>query len=262
MPSFGFRRTRSTRYNPLGGRRRGRKYGSKYAGTAGAITTITDTEFLADLSGFQNFRLIVNQQINPINTILFPWLSQIAQHFAEFRFKRLELIYTPTSGMAIGGNNNLGSICGAVSYNALTVDPTSKAQLLSYDGAVTSSPAQPLVLRVNCSKGATVLPWLYTSNYGAMKETPTSAKQAYDNRFSTHGTVYMSSSGVNEFMAGEPPVLTQTSIGELRVRYTVQLAKPLLPVLNNIGTFLIALFTLLSFRQSRQFCRRSGCSAA
>lgn len=250
MP-FGYRKRKYSRKSYGGYRRRtggtggiGRGYSfllsrSGKAGRLGygrraRVVSISDTEFVTngDIPGTQNFALFKNNAINPTNVSLFPWLAQIAQHFQKFRFKKCQFIYTPTSGMAVGGNNQLGSVCTAISYNALTRDPLTKVELLSYDGSVTGSPAVSQSISLNCKRGTTVLPWLYVQSAGAMiPNTAAGApnnpgSQAYDNRFSCHGIFYLGTSGQQAGVG---------IIGELRVRYTVLLSVPCLPRLNNIG---------------------------
>lgn len=205
------------------------------------VVTISDTEFLGDILGQQGplpavppapaypFQMQFNHQLNPSVQALFPWVHNIATHFAEFKFKKLEFIYTPTSGIAVGGTNALGSLNMAFNPNALTVDPSTKQQLLMLDGAQTTSPAATSVFRVPCRSSD---PWLFITSPAAMVAPPAAGLQAYDNRMSTHGTFYLSCLGVQAAAQGAP-------LGELRVRYTCQFRNPLLAAMNVIGIFIL-----------------------
>jgi hypothetical protein len=57
--------------------------------------------------------------INPSNALLFPWLSNIAANFSEYRFKNLRFCFNSTSANALNSTNTaLGQVIMTTNYNA------------------------------------------------------------------------------------------------------------------------------------------------
>lgn len=200
--------------------------------------TITDTEFISDIAGSVNWAKRKDLNLNPRNAQCFPWLAAIAPHFQEFRFRKLRFFYTPTSGSSVNNvNPALGSVNMAISYNTLVADPANKSQLLQLDGAETSAPCNPLSMNVRVKHP--VMDWLYMTDPSAQLVNSNVADQVYDARFSSLGTFYLG-------VVGQPG--NDGVLGELRVQYTVELRKPIIPEMNVRGMFCFALFVFSTFR--------------
>jgi hypothetical protein len=67
--------------------------------------------------------------INPGNSELFPWLSQVASRFESYRFSKLKFSFEP-----LYPTTQVGTVEFAVDYDAADAPPTSKQQMASYVG--------------------------------------------------------------------------------------------------------------------------------
>jgi hypothetical protein len=73
--------------------------------------------------------------INPGQSQLFQWLSNIAQNFESYRFRKLRFCYETEAPSSLGG-----SLILAIDYDASDAAPLSKQQMLAYRGSVRSAP--------------------------------------------------------------------------------------------------------------------------
>lgn len=69
--------------------------------------------------------------LNPKNSAAFPWLARIATCYETYTFKRLEVSYHPSCPTTNGG-----AILLAIDFDVGDAVPISKAQMLTYKGAV------------------------------------------------------------------------------------------------------------------------------
>ena len=88
-------------------------------------------EFIGVISGATAFQIRYELPLNPGLSSTFPWLSQIAANYQEYRFKGIVFHYIPTSGMVTGANPALGSVMMQTVYRANDEEPTSKYELLN-----------------------------------------------------------------------------------------------------------------------------------
>jgi len=91
---------------------------------------VTEEEYIADLTltsaGFTN----IQYQVNPGNSITFPWLSSIAANFNKYKFTKLAFRYEPiASGFSTPGQT--GDVI--LSFNPDASDPAPVAQVQVYD---------------------------------------------------------------------------------------------------------------------------------
>jgi len=95
---------------------------------------VEHTEFLADIRGSTAFQ--VNAiPVNPGLASSFPWLSRMASMYESYQIKALRYEYrTETS------TNAVGSVMGAVDYDASDPPPLYKEQLANYRGYQRSAP--------------------------------------------------------------------------------------------------------------------------
>lgn len=169
----------------------------------GGNITVSHREFVADVNvETTGFDLQYQFGVNPGNSSLFPWLSQIATRYEMFKFRSLRVIYEPQCGTSTTGTMML-----AIDYDASDPAPVSKPQMMAYKNAVRS----PLWFACTHTSAAADLHRLKT-NYVLSGAQPINTDiKTYDigNLF-----VALQSNGGD------------TSAGELYVEYVVDLLTP------------------------------------
>nr|AQU11763.1 capsid protein [Cruciviridae sp.]AQU11768.1 capsid protein [Cruciviridae sp.] len=196
---------------------------------------VSHREYIQDLSSSIAFTGIADY-INPGNAALFPWLSQVAAQFEQwkprginfFNFNlKIGIVFefkstsTDLAG-AVNGNPALGTVIMATEYNVYNGTFDSKQQMENYEFANSCKPSVNMYHQVECAKKetATMGGVLYVSPVnGVPTQSPQSAitGQAGDLRLYYLGlfqaaTVGMQSNGSN--------------IGELWVSYEIEFLKP------------------------------------
>lgn len=112
--------------------------------STGTGMRVIHREYFADLNlPTSEFNVAVDEPINPGNRALFPWLSGIATRFEAYRFNNLSVIYEPGSS-----TDNDGWVMAAIDFDVVDAPPSSKIQMLSYDGARACQPWSALAY--NC----------------------------------------------------------------------------------------------------------------
>lgn len=97
-------------------------------------TTISHTEYVADISSPGGNFNAISFSINPGLDRTFPWLGQIAEGYESYLFKSLSFSYRPICPTSTPGVVSIG-----VDYDARDSSPASKVQLNSYEGTVSCS---------------------------------------------------------------------------------------------------------------------------
>jgi len=102
--------------------------------------TVCHREYVSDVipsteSSSGTFQLLLAHKINPGNSLLFPWLSQIATRFESYNFKALKFVYEPQCP-----TTSAGTVMQVVDYDASDDPPINKTQMMAYKGAVRSPP--------------------------------------------------------------------------------------------------------------------------
>jgi hypothetical protein len=95
---------------------------------------VSHREYLQDLPGSVAFEL-TSFRLNPAELTTFPWLSRIATSFEKYKFTKLAF---SVSSMAPA--TSTGSIVLAYEYDPSDAVPTSKRDMLQYDGATRTAP--------------------------------------------------------------------------------------------------------------------------
>lgn len=98
--------------------------------TPGGTVRVKNREFIMDLDGATEYGA-TSFLINPGNVVVFPWLSNIATSFEEYRFTRLCLRYE-----TYVGTDQKGSVMIAWDYDVADDVPISKQELLAFYGAI------------------------------------------------------------------------------------------------------------------------------
>jgi hypothetical protein len=120
-------------------------------------------EYLGDIDATTAFT-VHSYPINPGMNTTFPWLSQIANSFEEYRMRGLVFEFKSLSSDAVlssATSSALGSVIMATAYDVL--DPTfaTKMEMENYEFANSSKPSCSFVHLVECKKSLTAVSELY-----------------------------------------------------------------------------------------------------
>ncbi len=185
---------------------------SNPGGSDGCIT-IRHKEYIGDVTSASSsaFQLLFNGlRINPGNPLLFPWLSQIANNFSQYKLCGMLLHYKPTSG-ALSTTQSLGEIVMACNYNPAETSFVNKQQMLNEVMAVSKVPCQDFCMGVECNPDQTM-------NGGLLYVCNGTIPTGQDSRFYDHGKLYVACQGI--------PATTSAPVGELWVSYQFEFYKP------------------------------------
>jgi len=163
---------------------------------------VTHREYCFDVRSDNVFVVSRFDPINPGNSEMFPWLSGIATRFESYTFDYLRFIFQPMSGS--GGS---GVVLMAIDYDAADDRPDTKAQMMSYEGAVRSSIWSPCTL--DCPKKS-------LNKIEKKFVLDHSPKPNTDIRLYNVGSLIIATDGVNSADVN----------GELYVEYKVRLQTP------------------------------------
>lgn len=179
--------------------------------SAHEVTTIKHREFIRDINGTVNFTL-QSFPINPGMRATFPWLSNVAKNYDQYRFRGVLFEFKTTSGTAVGSTNTaLGTVIMATDYNAEEGLFPSKQSMEASQFACSSVPSMSLIHPIECAVTQTVLPLNYVRS-----EPPSSTE---DLRLYDLGNFQIATTGMQSGV---------TTIGELWVSYDVELYKPVI----------------------------------
>lgn len=172
----------------------------------GRGTTIVHTEFLGDISGSSAFTNRV-YKVNPGDAQTFPWLSQIADSFDKYKFRRLMFSYR-TSSTDYSTTSTLGMVVMAAQYNVLDPQFNNKLVMENYDTAISTKISQSCIYGVECKNSTQAAGQLYIR---ATPNPSSSDQRLYDLCNFNLATVANPNTQV---------------IGELWVSYEVELYNP------------------------------------
>jgi len=188
-------------------------------------TVIRHREYLQDIftSSTANTFKIQQFPINAAHSETFPFLSQIAQNYEQFRVEGMLFEFRSMSADALNSTNTaLGSVIMATQYNAANPPFTSKSQMENYEFGESCKPSSCMVHMIECARIQTTIDELYT-RAGAVPA-------GQDQRLYDLGSFQIATTGFQG---------TSVNVGELWVTYQVALLKPKLFVTNGdeIGNF-------------------------
>lgn len=171
---------------------------------------VTHRECFGDLASSISY---VNHTlgITPNNVLIFPWLSQLACYFQEFKFEGLVFEFKTTSSNALTSTNTaLGTVIMSTNYDPDAEPFKSKIEMEAYEFTTSTCPAQSMLHGVECKPSSNVLSKLYTTGADVLSSTS-------DNRFTNLGTINIATVGMQA---------NDAVIGELWVTYSIRLCKP------------------------------------
>jgi len=125
---------------------------------------IRHREYLQDILASTPFN-IITFPINPGQISTFPWLSSIAAHFEQYKFRGLLFEFKSLSSDAVlstATSSALGSIVMATQYNALNPPFPNKFVMENYEFANSAKPSLSFIHPVECNRSDTSIVELYT----------------------------------------------------------------------------------------------------
>lgn len=147
-------------------------------------------------------------KINPRDPNTFPFLSNLAKNFTQYRMNGLLFKFESQYGVSVAsGAPTLGKVVLATEYNPYSPAFGSITFMENSAYATVGRPSQSMIHGIECSKFKDPLNILYMDDN----------VQQDDLRFENIGTFYIGSNGINS---------TSVLLGTLRVTYNVTLLKP------------------------------------
>lgn len=127
-------------------------------------TIVRHREYLGDISASVAF---VNRQfvINPGMPNTFPWLSQIANSYEQYRLRGVLFEFNSTSSDAIlsgSTSSALGTVTMQTDYDVADAPPSSKRQMLNSLFSSSSKPSCSFIHPIECKKSLSAQSILYT----------------------------------------------------------------------------------------------------
>lgn len=170
----------------------------------------THREYIGDIPMTVAFK-VNTFELDPTYAPTFPWLSTTAPTFQEWKLLGCVFEFVSLSANAISGTNaGMGSVSMSTRYDLLQLPPTSKAEILNMEDAVSGKPTEDMMLPIECDPEQTPTQPLYV-------------KLPYirtDQKWYMFGHVDVATSGAS---ADYP------AAGELWVTYDILFLKPRLP---------------------------------
>lgn len=106
----------------------GQRLRQDYSGLATYV--VKHSEYVSDVAGSTDFS-VAKFRVNPADVFSFPWMSNIAANFEKYRFRKLKFSLKPQAP-----STTPGVVMMAFDYDPTDPAPSSKADMLQYDGAV------------------------------------------------------------------------------------------------------------------------------
>lgn len=195
-------------------------------GQDGRVTRIRHREFICDIvsssstapnNGGTNF-LPNTFALNPGDMNTFPWLSQVASLYEEYKLHGCVFEFKSTSGDALNNTNSaLGTVIMSTQYNVLNPPFANKQQMEDYEFATSCKPSLSMIHPIECDPHETPSPEMYI-------RTASSVVVGSDLRLYDHAQFCIATVGLQQ---------ANMSCGELWVSYDVELLKPRLPILTD-----------------------------
>jgi len=180
--------------------------------TANQSIIVRHKEYLGEVRSNTAFTVLNSLPINPGMSGTFPWLSDIAVRFQEYKLRGMVFHYVPSSGTAISGTNAaLGTVMMQTSYRSTDAAPTSKIEMLNEYWSSESSPAEAFCHPIECDP----------------KENPFSTQYVRSGPIPEGDSMLMYDVGTTHVAVSGNPA-TGNILGDLWVTYEVEFKKPVL----------------------------------
>lgn len=111
---------------------------------------ISHREFISDVKSTTTFENTVFR-IQPGDQTVFPWLSQVALNFEQYRFHGLIFEYRATSADALNSTNTaLGTVIMGTDYNVYADPFTNKQQMENNEYTTSTKPSNSMMHPIEC----------------------------------------------------------------------------------------------------------------
>jgi len=174
-------------------------------------TIFRHREYLQDISASIVFTSIV-LPLNPGIITTFPWLSAVAQHFEQYKFRGMIFEFKSLASDAVlssATSSALGSIVMATQYNSLSPPFPDKFTMENYEFANSNKPSISFIHPVECQRAQTPVYELFVRGEAAPAGS--------DIRLFDLGNFQISTVGMQAALG---------VVGELWVTYEVECFKP------------------------------------
>lgn len=207
-------------------RRRYKGQGSYYESAGGQIAPIppqfsrnlnddfveiTHREYIGDIisSSSANTFAINSYTVNAANPNCFPWLSQIAVNYQQYKFMGAIFEFRSSSAASVNSTSvQLGTVTAAINYDSLDTAPASRQELEQIEWSMSNKTCDSFIIPVECAGRNTADHLYYCNSLGL----PANA----DAKSYNLGTLYIASVGLQG---------TSQNIGSLYVTYKCRLYK-------------------------------------
>ncbi len=177
----------------------------------GQSIVVRHKEYLGEVKSSTTFSVQQSYILNPGNPITFPWLSDIASKFQEYKIRGAVFHYVPSSGsVASGTNPGLGTVMLQTTYRSTDSAPGSKVEMLNEYCANEVVPSEVLAHPVECDPA----------------ENPFNVQYVRSGTVPVGDTQLMYDLGVTH-LAVSGQQATGNVIGDLWITYEVELKKPI-----------------------------------
>jgi hypothetical protein len=168
---------------------------------------ICNREMVCNVGGSVSFN-VNRYPINPGNSFIFPWLSEYAPLFEQYKVHGMIFHYNPSSGYVGAASPALGTVMMATQYDVFDGPFSSKQELLGYQYSTSIMAANPDQHPIECAPNSMQFDKL-KCRFGAVPSGAT--QQAYD---------------VGQFSVATEGMQSAYVVGELWVTYDIEFFKP------------------------------------
>lgn len=170
---------------------------------------ITHREYIQDIFSSTDYS-VSTFRIQPNAQKTFPWLSQLASSFEQYKVNGCVVYLNTTSGNAVSSTNNALGVWGVTTvYDPSKPPLATKIQAEEYNGCTSSVPSSSVLHAVECKARSDVLDRYYVDY--------TSDVTGEDLKFYDHGLI-------NVFTQGQQQSLV--NLGELWISYDITFYNP------------------------------------
>lgn len=183
----------------------------------GGGTIVRHAEFLQNIvapASPEDFTLD-SFDVNPGDPDLFPWLSQVAKNYQQWRPRGMIFVFRSTSSDITAGGA-LGTFAMSSNYNSLEATFTNMRDMLNAKYAVSGKPSRDYVHTIECARSERPTEILYVKGPNS---SDTLSQDA--NMFNLCKFQYATEGLPSGLTAGE-------ILGELWISYEIELMKPVL----------------------------------
>jgi hypothetical protein len=188
--------------------------------TEDGICRIRKREYIGDIFMYSTWQTST-YYLNPASETTFPWLSQIARNYEQFKFLGLAFGFRSLTANALAsvGDPSMGSVTMLTQYDLYDAIVTSKTQANNMMFATSCKPAENMLHPVECDPEQTPSQPLYTG----VNELPSTIPQPFGET-RDYRLTYMGATTIG--VQGGPEEAKGYTAGELWVTYDIMLYKP------------------------------------